>query len=119
MYLYVLDSFTNDVTVVNTTKHEVENIIPVGGGAKGLKLLSNNRHLAVLADKEKLRLIDTSTNDLVEERDYSGNFIIIPNSSMAVALSKKKSAVYFLDASTLSVTSVAEGIKNPVELVIH
>ena len=120
-YIYAVESMTKDVTLVNAETSEVVKIIDDSVGAKALMVLPQSNLLAVLVDDEELKLINTTTHEVVSERDFGGNFLVLGEGEgrYAIALSRKEGAVFLLDGESLNVIFKAEGIRNPYQYLLH
>jgi YVTN family beta-propeller protein len=116
-FLYVLNSHSNDVNIVNTETLQIVNKIGVGGDANRIELLPGGDFVAVRTGKETLHLIDTATNEKVSELPVGGDFVHSPNKKHAVAMAKK--TVYCLDGSTLKTMAQIPHFERPIQIVFQ
>lgn len=110
-YVYVLNSQTNDVTVVKTGSGEVTAKIPDGGVR--LQMLSGGSVLAIVGRKS-IRRIDTVTQQALADLPCDGQllgFDLSPSGQSAVALTE--GSVLLLDGATGELRKRIDGFKHP------
>jgi DNA-binding beta-propeller fold protein YncE len=117
-FLYAVNQLSRDVTVFDTANLSKGTVIENTGGARHMRLLPESGLLAVLAGDEKLILIDTTTNTVIKERKFGGNFMFLGDGKDAIALSRKTHSVYLLNGETLEVIRSAGGFKDPYQYVL-
>jgi len=120
---YVLNSQTNDVTLVNCDSGAVQGMIAVGGRkyptASGgrMHLLGDGRVLAV-ASNSSIALIDTASQQALPEVAVEGSITdLVPTTCgrYAIALSDKE--VVIVDGATGRTASRIQGLKHPCQIV--
>jgi YVTN family beta-propeller protein len=116
-FVYVLNTNSNDVTIVDTGTREVVTKIGVGGAANRLELLPGGAFVAVTTGADTLHLIDTRTNAKVSELPDGGNYLHSPDKRYAAAIGKN--LVYCLDGASLKTLGKATGFKKPVQLLFE
>jgi DNA-binding beta-propeller fold protein YncE len=96
-FAYVLNSQTNDVTIVDPTNGKV--IEKLGGGGYEVRSLPTGKLVAAVSNQE-LHLIDATSNTTRSKVELPGLFglAIAPNDSVAVALAEK--SVLLLDPAS-------------------
>ena len=115
-FIYVLNTQSNDVTIVNTETREVMDKIGVGGAANRLELLPSGSFVAVTTGADTLHLIDTKTNVKVSELPDGGNYLHSPDKRYAAAIGK--GVVYCLDGASLKTLGRAS-FKKPAHLLFE
>ena len=114
-FVYVLNTNSNDVTIVDAETNQIVETIGVGGDVRRMTLLPGGKLVAVRTGFETLHLIDTSTRKKVEERKTGGNFFLSPNGKYAVAHRNEK--IQSFEGSTLkTIATTAEGKFNAIAL---
>ena len=116
-FVYVLNTNSNDVTIVNADTQAVVTKIGVGGAANRLELLPGGAFMAVNTGTDTLHLIDTTTHAKVSELPDGGNFLLAPGEKFAAAIGK--GIVYCMDGASLKVLGKATGFKKPSQLVFE
>jgi YVTN family beta-propeller protein len=116
-FLYVLNTKSNDVTIVDTATRTAVNKIGVGGAANRLELLPGGAFVAVTTGADTLHLIDTRTNTKTAELPDGGNYRHSPDLRHAAAIGK--GVVYCLDGPTLKTLGRASGFKSPVQILFE
>jgi YVTN family beta-propeller protein len=114
-FVYVLNSQTNDVTVVNTGASAVVDKIAAGG--RRLQLLNGNGVLAVVG-RNSLHRIDTGTQKALPEITFEKNLLdlrISPDGQSALALVDGSVAV--LNGANGEVRARLTGFKHPRKAV--
>ncbi len=106
-FVYVLNTHSNDVTIIDTATNEMVDKIGVGGDARALIRLPGGEKMAVRTGNETLHLIDTATRTKVSEHKRGGNFVLSLDARHAVAV--RDDSVACMDASTLSRMATAQG----------
>ena len=115
-FLYVLNTQSNDVTIVKTGTREAKDKIGVGGAANRLELLPGGSFVAVTTGTDTLHLIDTKTNVKVSELPDGGNYLHSPDKRYAAAIGK--GVVYCLDGASLKTLGRAT-FKKPAHLLFE
>ena len=118
-FIYVLNTQSNDVTIVNTETREVMDKIGVGGAANRLELLPSGSFVAVTTGADTLHLIDTKTNVKVSELPDGGNYLHSPDKRYAAAIGK--GVVYCLDGASLKTLGPWKrwiGVLTPLALTV-
>jgi DNA-binding beta-propeller fold protein YncE len=113
-FAYVLNTQTNDVTIVSAKDGTI--IDKIGGGGHRLELLSGGNVLAVVGSS--LRLIDTTTQQALPELPLGGSLFdvsLTTDRRYAVALVDK--AVVCLDGASGAILGSATGFKRPTAIV--
>jgi YVTN family beta-propeller protein len=116
-HVYVLNTNSNDVTIVDAETRTVVTKIGVGGSANRLELLPGGAFMTVTTGVDTLHLIDTKTHTKTSELPDGGNFVLAPGERYAAAIGKE--VVYCLEAETLKVLGKATGFKKPTQLVFE
>ena len=80
----VLNTESNDVTIVDAETNLAVNKIGIGGNANRLELLPGGDYVAVTTGKDTLHLIDVATNQKVRQLEYGGNFVLSPDGKHAL-----------------------------------
>ncbi len=114
-FVYVLNSETNDVTIVDARNSSVVDKIAAGG--QRLQPLNNGNILAVVARNE-LHLIDTATQKALPDVHFDknlSNFSLSPDGQTAYAL--VEGSLILMNGSTGEVQSRVEGFKWPLVIV--
>ncbi|HET8644010.1 MAG TPA: hypothetical protein VFO85_00900, partial [Vicinamibacteria bacterium] len=114
-FAYVLNTHSNDVTIVDTATRTAVTKIGVGGAANRLELLPGGRFVAVTTGADTLHLVDTKANAKVSELPDGGNYVHSPDKRYAAAIGKE--VVYCLDGASLKTLGRAPGFKKPVQLL--
>ena len=110
-FVYVLNSQTNDVTVVNTSTSAVVDKIAAGG--QRLLFLNGSGVLAV-PGRNSLHRIDTATQKALPEIAFEKNLVdvrLAPDGQTALAL--VDGSVVLLNGATGEVRTKLEGFKHP------
>jgi YVTN family beta-propeller protein len=116
-FVYVLNTNSNDVTVIDSGTKTVVTKIGVGGNANRLEMLPGGAFVAVNTGADTLHLIDTKTNAKVSELPDGGNFLLAPGDRFAAAIGK--GVVYCMDGGSLKVLGKAAGFKRPSQLLFE
>ena len=114
-FVYVLNSQTNDVTIVDSSTSAVVDKVAAGG--QRLQLLHGGDVLAVVA-KNSLHRVDTKTQKAMPEIELDKNlldFRMSPDGTTGVAL--VEGSVVLLSGSTGEVRTRVEGFKRPRRMV--
>ena len=114
-FVYVLNSQTNDVTIVNTSTSAVVDKIAAGG--RRLQLLNGGGVLAVVA-RNSLHLVDTTTQKALPEVPFDKNLLDVrlsPDGRTALAL--VEGSVVLLNGATGEVRTRIDGFKRPRKAV--
>lgn len=114
-FVYVLNSETNDVTIVNVSNSSVVDKIAAGG--QRFQPLNNGGVLAVVG-RNTLHLIDTSTQKALPEVHFDKSLegiYLSPDGRTALALSE--GPLVLLNGSTGEVRSRIDGFKRPQSVV--
>jgi YVTN family beta-propeller protein len=110
-FAYVLNSQSNDVTVVNTASATV--VDKIAGGGRLLQPLTGGGVVAVLG-RHSLHRIDTTTQEALPEIPFQTNLWavrIAPDGKNALAL--VDGSVFVLNGATGEVRAKLEGFKHP------
>ncbi len=116
-HVYVLNTQTNDVTVVDTETRLAVTKIGVGGSANRMELLPGGALVAVTTGADTLHLLDTKTHQQVSELPDGGNYVFSPDDRFAAAIGKQ--VVYCLEGATLRTLGKATGFKRPTQLLFE
>jgi len=116
-HIYVLNTQSNDVTVVDTETREAVAKIGVGGSANRLELLPGGAFVAVTTGADTLHLIDTKSHVKTGELPDGGNYVFAPGKHHAAAIGK--GVVYCLEGATLKTLAKATGFREPTQLLFE
>ncbi len=116
-YVYVLNTRSNDVTIVDTETRQPVNKVGVGGAANRLELLPGGAFVAVTTGADTLHLIDTTTRLQASELPDGGNYVFSSDKRFAAAIGKH--VVYCLEGATLKTLGTATGYKRPTQLLFE
>ena len=117
-FVYVLNTNSNDVTIIDAATNEIVDKIGVGGDSRALIRLPGGLRMAVRTGKETLHLIDTATRKKLSEQKRGGNFVISPDERHAVAV--RDDSVLCMDGSLLERMAMAQGkFKNLMQLAFQ
>lgn len=114
-FVYVLNSETNDVTIVNVSNSSIVDKIAAGG--QRFQSLNSGGILAVVG-KNTLHLIDTATQKALPEVHFDKNLegiYLSPDGKTALALSE--GPLVLLNGSTGEVKGKIDGFKRPRTVV--
>jgi YVTN family beta-propeller protein len=116
-HVYVLNTRSNDVTVVDTGTLLAVTKVGVGGAANRMELLPGGALVAVTTGEDTLHLIDTKTHQQISELPDGGNYLFSPDERFAAAIGKQ--VVYCLEGKTLRTLGKATGFKRPTQLLFE
>lgn len=116
-HVYVLNTHSNDVTIVDAETHEVVAKIGVGGSANRLELLPGGAFVAVTTGADTLHLIETKSHRKTGELPDGGNYVFAPGKRHAAAIGK--GVVYCLEGATLKTLGKATGFRKPTQLLFE
>ena len=113
-FAYVLNTHTNDVTIVSSDTGEV--IDKIAGGGQRLERMGGGALVAVVGSS--LLLIDTSSQKALPEAAPDLKLIdLVPSPDGRFAVALAENAVLILDSDTGKVLGRSSGFKRPVQVV--
>jgi YVTN family beta-propeller protein len=125
--IYALNSFSDDVTIIEVSTGKVVDKIPVGGGAQGIGFTPGEKLLVAQAS-EQVTFIDAENNRTVLEHKFVGqtasqqtsfehvNSLVMLRSQPRIVALASKSLVIF-DANNASHLTTAKGYSEPYLLI--
>lgn len=115
--VYLVDTQTNDVTVVDTASGERLKNIDAGYGLREVIYLPRASVLAAIADDD-IRMIDVATDEIRDTIKLSGNVtdaLMTEDEKRLVVFGKER--VVIIDASTGKEVARSEAFKQPVQVL--
>jgi YVTN family beta-propeller protein len=113
-FLYVLNTKSNDITVIDTEDLSEVGTIPTGP-ARALVASPNRRHLYVLAKKHAL-VIDTATNEVIQRHEGTWPRVFFEQQRGEIFLLQNK-LVQVLSLDTSEVRTLLPGLRRPLLIV--
>ena len=115
--VYLVDTQTNDITIVDVASGERLKNVDAGSGVKEVLPLYDAGVVAAIAD-EDVRLIDFATDEIRETIKFAGNVVdalMTPDEKQLVIFGKERIVV--LDAKTGKEVARTQSFKQPVQLL--
>ena len=113
-FLYVLNTKSNDITVIDTEDFSEVGTIPTGP-AHALVASPNRRHLYVLAKRHVL-VIDTATNEVIQRHEGTRSRVFFEQERGEIFLLQKK-LVQVLSLDTSEVRTFLPNLRRPLLIV--
>lgn len=115
--VYLVDTQTNDVTIVNVADGQRIKTLDAGSGLKEVVPMHDAGVVAGIADSE-LTLIDVNTDEVRSTVKLAGNVVdavMSPDEQRLIVFGKER--VVVLDANTAKEISRVDALKHPVQVI--
>jgi DNA-binding beta-propeller fold protein YncE len=112
-YVYIANSYTSDLTALDTERHTITAYFPLDGHPRGL-FMFRDRDLICAFSKNRLIVIDAATNQSVFEANPAGGIrqvTLSPDGLQLLAITEHQIAGW--DTKTWQPIGVLEGLSKP------
>ena len=122
-HVYVTNSFSNNISVIDTATNKVTAIVPVGVDPKGVAVSPDGTKVYVTnTDSSNVSIIDTSTNTVtatVPVGDTPNGVAITPDGTKAYVTNSGSNNISVIDTATNNVTGTVNVGKRSFGIAIN